>query len=383
MALKGMMAFRGDINYGREFSLSWLLDETLGFEATDPRDMIYALLGLTTDDSRREIVLDYGVGNTPAEVYTQAMKFLFKKAGTTPPVALYRVGIGFSRSGKVQGLPSWVPDWSYAIQIRFLHDEYAAGTRYAFDARVGDNHNSSVISLRGEIFDTVQHLGPMFSAQDGETRLDEACQLQETYDKTYTLAFIHAFGKGQCSNESSFNEAFIRTLLGNKSVGGSDGRAFSSGLSIPQCHVYFEDMENYAVAVLAPSELALFFNSRPEKASHSHRKCYMYNTETEQQAFLEFHARMEEFQSLLGSSIGGRRSCVTKQGRMAVVPPLCEEGDLVGVFVMSMPFLLRETTARDTQSSGSQRYALVGCCYVDSAMEGQIEMGKGSMVTLM
>ncbi|KAK4207172.1 hypothetical protein QBC37DRAFT_406443 [Rhypophila decipiens] len=367
-----MMAFRGDFNYGKPSTLSWLLDEALGFESTDPRDMVYALLGLTVDDSSTAIIPTYDGTNSPAPVYTQAMRFLFSQATPKPPTALYRAGIGFSRSGKVPGLPSWVPDWSYSTQIRFLHDNYAAATSYSFSVEDLDDHEPSIIRLHGEIFDQVKHLGHIFSAKDGNTRLDEAIQLQQSYDEAYDLASTHAFNK---SDESSFNETFIRTLLGNKRYGGPDSKAFSHALSASQCQGYFTDMkqgyEKYRKMAATLEEET--------------------GTETELQWFYEFHTRMEEFGFLLGSSIGERRFFVTKKGRMAVVPPLCEKDDLVVILAgMTMPFLVREhhgqsptqTSRTSTQGSDNARYELVGCCYVDSAMEGEIQPGKERMFTL-
>ncbi|KAM7195816.1 Heterokaryon incompatibility protein (HET) domain containing protein [Rhypophila sp. PSN 637] len=368
-----MMAFRGDINYGKPSTLSWLLDEAMGFESTDPRDMVYALLGLTADDSSAAIIPKYDGTNSPASVYTQVMRFLFSQATPKPPAALYKAGVGWPRSGKVPGLPSWVPDWSYSTQIRFLHDDYAAGTSYSFKVGDLDDHEPSITRLQGEIVDHVKHLGHIFSAKDGNTRLDEVIQLQQSYDEAYDLASTHAF---QASDESLFNETFIRTLLGNKRYGGPDGKAFFHGLSASQCQGYFTDMkqgyEKYRMLTALEEEPGA-------------------GTETELQLFLEFHTRVEEFGFLLGSSIGGRRFCVTKKGRMAVVPPLCKKDDLVVILGgMSMPFLLREhhgqsatqTSRTSTQGSDSARYKVVGCCYVDSAMEGEIELGKGGMFTL-
>jgi hypothetical protein len=63
-----------------------------------------------------------------------------------------------------------------------------------------------------------------------------------------------------------------------------------------------------------------------------------------------------------------RRICVTKQGRVAVVPPYCEEGDIICIIEGAhMPFVLRDIGGKVPK----QVYRLVGCCYVYGVMAGE------------
>ena len=62
-----------------------------------------------------------------------------------------------------------------------------------------------------------------------------------------------------------------------------------------------------------------------------------------------------------------RAFCVTEDGRMAIVPPLCLTGDIICIVEGARtPFVLcnKEPTS----------YSLVGCCYVHGVMEGEIDI---------
>lgn len=50
-----MLEFRGNVDYNRKFDLALVLKTCMRFEATDPRDKVYAALSLTTDDSKTTI----------------------------------------------------------------------------------------------------------------------------------------------------------------------------------------------------------------------------------------------------------------------------------------------------------------------------------------
>ncbi|KAK7912155.1 hypothetical protein PG985_014636 [Apiospora marii] len=74
--------------------------------ATDPRDKVYGLLGLTKDAISRSIVPDYSPANTVAKLFTDI---------ATKLVASGRVGDLLHHAGldrNVSHLPSWVPDWT-------------------------------------------------------------------------------------------------------------------------------------------------------------------------------------------------------------------------------------------------------------------------------
>jgi hypothetical protein len=112
-----MLEFRSDVNYKRKFDLTMVLKTCIGFESSDPRDKVYAVLGLTTDNSKSVIKPRYNKDNPARTVYTNAMRFILIE-GASPLDALSGAGIGFDRS--MNDLPSWVPDWNHNTHIQIL-----------------------------------------------------------------------------------------------------------------------------------------------------------------------------------------------------------------------------------------------------------------------
>jgi hypothetical protein len=90
-------------------SLLFLLCQFHVSEATDPRDKVYALLGLAKEirNPPYDIPLfqpDYGLNLK--DTYANVARFLIDSSGN---LGVFRVCLGAST---IQHLPSWVPDWS-------------------------------------------------------------------------------------------------------------------------------------------------------------------------------------------------------------------------------------------------------------------------------
>lgn len=85
-------------------SLVRLLMKTRGCSSTDPRDKVFALLGIVADVSSEELPVDYT--KSPREVFTELMKLLIRSHTTLDILAAVE-----PRGQMESGLPSWVPDW--------------------------------------------------------------------------------------------------------------------------------------------------------------------------------------------------------------------------------------------------------------------------------
>lgn len=86
------------------FTLLELLHQHRDCAATDPRDYIYGLLGMSGDGKKMGIEPDYTA--TPQKIYTDlALKYV-EYTGSLDIICACRNPRNFN------GLPSWVPDWS-------------------------------------------------------------------------------------------------------------------------------------------------------------------------------------------------------------------------------------------------------------------------------
>lgn len=93
--------------------LSMLLSECSSFEATNPRDKVYALLGLIMDGKSLDMsssLLWPNYSNSVSEVMKSAAKYLVERRNIFD--SLSNVGVGLHTGKGTQDLPSWVPDWA-------------------------------------------------------------------------------------------------------------------------------------------------------------------------------------------------------------------------------------------------------------------------------
>ncbi|KAK0634588.1 heterokaryon incompatibility protein-domain-containing protein [Bombardia bombarda] len=91
-------------------------------QASDPRDKIFSLLGLTLGAPADGLVADYSL--SMEHIYTGFAAFAIKKLGMTE---ILKYAGGYENYGKSKSLPSWVPDWnllsrSWGIMARIQYD---------------------------------------------------------------------------------------------------------------------------------------------------------------------------------------------------------------------------------------------------------------------
>jgi len=100
---------------GLRWGLLELLVRHRGFESTDQRDKVFAMLGLVEDDqlARLGVKLNYEKGCTVADAYVDLARRVLEVSGRLDLLSVSApVPLAQGARGVELDLPSWVPDWS-------------------------------------------------------------------------------------------------------------------------------------------------------------------------------------------------------------------------------------------------------------------------------
>ncbi|KAL5320090.1 hypothetical protein ACEPPN_013152 [Leptodophora sp. 'Broadleaf-Isolate-01'] len=114
------------------------------FKASDPRDKIYAILGVVDECNHEMLKPDYR--KTVQDVYTLAAMYIYDISWSQYPLRILPyAGIGLERS--LDGLPSWVPDWSSKLCIHGNVPETFTVYGTGLDFRVPYLQNSPLLNM--------------------------------------------------------------------------------------------------------------------------------------------------------------------------------------------------------------------------------------------
>jgi len=311
--------------------------------ATDPRDKIYALLGL----SSHEMIPDYEA--TPEHVFNEFALHVIGDAAEK----IERTGIDVrdnSGDGAVRKalvmlscagtsnqnleLPSWVPDWTTDLQSRPLifDTRFAAGSR-RFEV---DWHYESGLQLCGKLVDTIAIAGKVHLTSDIES--DDRALIAEWWrEATYIADSRTVRSPGSFAHLDAF-------------------RALCRDLSLCE-HGYYR-IEEHA----APDSDGAIRQSK--------RRASLLD-DVGSGEDLSHNAR----QTLTLGPTRGRVLCVTTTGYLVLAPHGSQEGDLVYVVLGApVPLIFRP------RSDGA--FTLVGEAYVQGIMDGELlVMDQWSPVT--
>ena len=190
ITFKAMYRYKKVFNGAVELPILEVLQNASACQASNPKDMIYALLGIATDiesssaeNNQHKLVVDYK-RRSVADVYIDFAKVHIHTHETNPLDV-----ITFSRfnPNREHPLPSWVPDWSNlretachslvnptvpsAERARLVSTYYyrASGTRTA-EPKITPGNSLWVTGLR---FDSVSRVGVPFLGEGWKDVLQE------------------------------------------------------------------------------------------------------------------------------------------------------------------------------------------------------------------
>ena len=317
------------------------LVEGRGAQATNPRDKVFAIMGMTRD-------LMYPKYSDPIiDIYVEAAL----KIVTTP------FGIDLlccvDHLHPTPSQPSWVPDWATPRQTASLgyyakhHDIYRASKKpyWEMQLRTETTEKGAALAIVGIIVDTITEVGMISEDPDLKDML-----VPGTPTSHFILAGIELANEAcQASSltKSTIFETFWQTLVAGKGP------------------------SNY---VRAPDEyspiFALLFNSAtgrspsfPDQPSDSNkRRLTLENLKVRSPA-----RTYRDMQVAMKSATKKRRLGVTEKGYLGLYPRGANIGDEVCVFIGAcVPFVIRKLGSRN-------EYQLVGECYMHGFMDGEAE----------
>ncbi|KAH7026365.1 heterokaryon incompatibility protein-domain-containing protein [Microdochium trichocladiopsis] len=309
--------------------------------SADPRDKVFAILGILPEHVGADFPIDYSA--SVREVYTNVVDFLLH----SDRLDVICEAIYFPLHSGNAALPTWVPDWSHIPQTGAL------GLSYDFSAAGDSKPEFELLQQRSRLKLTALQLDTV--AVHG-IAVGTLCTLDD-----YLMAFLHwrakMLGNAKVRDrygDDRIHDAFCRTLrLGQSDQASKSSREKGDWTSICY-HIYaslLRDRLPYIALDRQLSEYASMTNLGVEP--------------DERRGILQVNC---------GSRMMGRCFFITQSGMLGLGTGFMDSGDVVCVPLgCNTPVLLRA-------EGGHGEYRLVGDCYVDGYMHGEA-MASGAFET--
>ncbi|KAI4112914.1 MAG: hypothetical protein LQ345_006008 [Seirophora villosa] len=320
-------------------SLLGLLVDGRGSRATNPRDKVYGVMGMTATPLHPNYTLPV------TTVYTDAARTILDFDASSLTDLLCCVDY----QEPTENLPTWVPDWStprQTVSIGYLGAMQGIH-QSAKDSKVDWHYHLNGVSLNisGFCYDTINSI----------SALAECILTDLIVRESPTHQFIIECIRQVCEHcqkqpgETSLFEAFWQTL-----VAGKDGSGVQK--APPDYEAIFALLLDTATG-RSPS-----FSDQPTFK----RKLNLANLEVRQPGRM-----YRQMQIAFKAAVKRRRFGTTASGCMGLYPRGTRVGDRVGIFSGGhVPFVLR-------RHSEPGAYQLVGECYQHGIMDGQIMSTAG------
>ena len=339
----------------KEILLETILLATSKFRATDPKDQIFAIIGISDCAGIERLQPDYG--KSIESILTDVSAYLLTNR-EVPPVGLLTLG-GIGHSVDRRSIPSWAIDRNEQRLSMILTDAWvdentfcAAGDSTSLIAR--GQHSGSMVVQGIVLDDEIAEFSAAGIFNYGNIRSGQQVHNSKIvyYKKIFVQAALDLVGRTRgyvWTQDHPFDDDLWRTLIagriGRKLVTDQRYRAIA--------HFWFASLD-----------LMLLDDWDPEPIFNQIMAIYGLSFEPEDTSSVLAYG------SSYPEACFGRRFAVTRTGRQCLVPPLSNVGDVIFVPLGSqVPYLIRHNAESDA-------YQLVGEAYVQGIMMGEaIEAG--------
>lgn len=325
-------------------------------KATDTRDMIYGLLGLRVEDAPKLDRLDYTVPT--AKIYEDLVVSLLSHTKSLNFLSHITAGHRLNLD-----LPSFVPDWSSPPHIS--HPEQLTSwlnrcsTLNIYDAAFGKDveyeARPGILKIRGVIVDTVKSVA-VHTIESGDP-----------YEKV----------KPSESTSSGFNVFLdeLETIAALPPLPDDPGLANRQSFWLTMVAGVLPTWKNI------PQQLA-DLQEKADPASFYYRILRIATQECQEFERLlrnsptdsvddHIPRHLTHLKIGLANAHFGRRFMKTQQGRIGLIPPYAEKGDVVAVLTGGhVPIILRPHDGF---------YTVLGDAYVHGIMDGEAMIGKQNL----
>ena len=334
---------------GMEVRLAEVLSWTQDFSSTNPRDRIYALLGLAADGEDPLLLPDYRL--SPDEVFLRTATCLIVKRNSLD--LLYGLSLPRSQSS----LPSWVPSF-HGPKLVTSFNAYSQLAQYAACAsrlpEISLQKDTNVLRVLGAVVDTISATtDACFENVDQWTlsTQETAAGLLSWVSQAESLSESL---RPYAATPESLEEAIWRTLCADHTANGIAPAPTYFGLCFRS---WKREQEKLTSTASESSKLEV---TAPATQSLEHEIA-----ERVPESFKNEKASTDFGQAIASTSMR-QRFCTTENGHLGKVPANARVGDDICVlFGGPVPFLLRRSS--ETENT----FELVGDCFVHGYMRGE------------
>lgn len=296
--------------------------------STDPRDKVYALMGLMPENALPS-ASNYDYEAPPSQLFANVTFDLVQtEKGLRSLVATSEL------PHQTTDLPSWAIDFAHSNHVghrqlkwwNHSHRYREFSTSGAETLQASLLQNGEILALTGLLVDEIEETGHVYEVLDHESvTMHLLCESIESYKKLVDLWKSSNGDPRDYITGETWNAAVSRTLIGDLIMA-----EYPRERANPSHETYLDD---------------------PRKA-------------------LENQTRGSVYESISGM-IPNQTFFITKKGYVGMGPPNAKYGDQVWVlYGGQVPFILRKTE-KDSIVEKTHKLKLVGNAYVHGIMDGQ------------
>lgn len=329
------------LTFARSTGATVLTDTRL--RATDPRDHIYALLGIASNTEQLGIIPDYN--KSVEDIYTEVTGKILEHNFDL---------LLMSQRGKSQQVPSWVPDWRQDLKES---PGNCAGFQKPFRAygqvqpilpslrKDGPKDIPSILEVTGTRVDVVSYTGAVFRKEE----------TQNSSPKSTGLLSVQLF-LAQIENLCHRSAALDSKIYGDPKIWLKDALV---RIPVGDCEKISPEGDRSRLSETSKSRyeaLIAFLDMINNPAVDENQV-----SDTLMSGWSKFMMYLVDMYRLMD-----RRPFITENGYVGVGPAAMLSGDAVSIFFGAhVPYVVRQ------ESENPQRFSLVGDAYVYGIMDGE------------